>query len=428
MSPQTFFLPPPTRALFKASGTNIFESHTYFNAKNVAIVNQLVNDESRKGQCLDVANTKEMFDLFGYNAKEESPTIAFFKEGIYKYDIVFILTHGIYDSGTKLHWLFTSEYPDSKNSKQNGIFAKDFYESLQYPNDQVSFGMLTEKRSGRKSSYWYAKISEKFISESKNDFKTKAIVFNAACESMMGKSRKTEDSIDYSMGNAFTNRGAGVYFGYDREDRVGAKAGEYFFERLMAGMSVNESFNTLPFDIRHSFNKNSWLYRDFWADLIPCWANDNIKDYCITKPQIVSYNDLSTETETKWTFSASSKWYFDFISYENNETGPFIKKESEEYKNNFIYGFILSKSKNMSNPVLLLSKKMGSNDCTYSNYIVNYTQILDYKELESGTTYYIWPAFKCNGVIYHGDIQEFTTKAINYNGQGQLPDVPGSDF
>ena len=436
----------------RAPGNYNIGNYTQFLGKNVVIVNQLKNDEGRIGQSKNVGVVKPMFDKFkkfGFIAKEEEPTLDFFHEKMFEYDMVFILTHGIYDKKNNLHWLFTSEFPNSDNSKSGDfidglISSENIYVSKNYPKNQVSFGRIDEKGGTR----WYARVSEEFIASSNEKFKKKAIVFNGACESMMGPNKHTEDSIDSGMGKVFIKKGAGLYLGYDRENNVGAFAGPQFFENLMAGMSLEDAYDQLNFSYKHNFQKDKFWFittKKIWADLIACWDStsiDALKQTCIMKPQFIeplseSIKDLSNESNIKWKLSASSIYYYDRVDYDNNEKGPFTVRRYD-FRDTFRYGFIISESANMYNPTVLLTNKIEEEGCVYSNSdkMVYYSQVLDGNVLKPETTYYVWPAFNSGTNTYYGERHSFTTGALkgsggsdtNTSGQGNLPNVPGSDL
>lgn len=101
----------------------------------------------------------------------------------------------------------------------------------------------------------YISVSEDLIKQSDMKFAHQgyAIVFNTACQSVMGDD---DNQPNYSLADAFLQKGAGAYLGYDEINGTGKHGGLEFFGRLFSGMSINRAYETLD-DI---------VVNDSWVD------------------------------------------------------------------------------------------------------------------------------------------------------------------
>lgn len=172
-----------------------------------------------------------MFENGGYNKVTfAEPTVNFFLNDLFNHTLVFLHTHGGFDG--KRHWLATSEKITNKkllltkykNSIKNNLI------SLRYE--------CHETHDGVDISVPYVNVSENLIFMARNQFAFRApvIVYNTACHSMEGS---------YSMAEAFREKGAYLYLGYNKEENVGLIGGLQFFGRLLSGMSVEGALKSL---------------------------------------------------------------------------------------------------------------------------------------------------------------------------------------
>lgn len=74
------------------------------------IVNPLYNDGIH-GRALQAADSlQKSFNVMGIQCQPvNNPLPEFFSKEIFDYDLIFLITHGNYDSHSKAHWLITSE-------------------------------------------------------------------------------------------------------------------------------------------------------------------------------------------------------------------------------------------------------------------------------------------------------------------------------
>jgi hypothetical protein len=419
--------------------TRAGDTHPMLNLHTAVIANQQANDEKMQSRGLCADYTKEILEGSGFTVApiNNAPSVDFFNREMFDYDIVFIMTHGVYNDKGKLHWLLTGETKNDDNSYAwyEWILSdkgKNDYDG--YTSDQVSFVTITETRAGKEENITYAMVSEKFIDNSQYSFKNrdKAIVFNMACQSVMGPNPETEDSINYSMAQVFVDKGVGTYLGYDQSNCTGQTVGVYYFLRLISGMSTLNAYNNLTFWNRHNFcqsNKDDVLVgvdggeanidvvdrevvEEHWADLLIYPNTPRIGDSYILKPQPqleIAYPLFATEDlELK----ANCKLY----NINNNEAI-------------FAFGFDVSESEDFNDANRLCFKRVGEEGCTF----LNSEGMAHYKYKPSTSdnlklmTRYYCRAFFFNGYdYYYSDTQSFVNRT--QDSDGTIPDIPGTDF
>ena len=425
------------------------EEHSIMGLKKVAVVSAVQYDENT-GEAIDGMNeARDIFNDCGFVISRDviAPKVDFFRNDVFNYDIVFLLTHGGYDPQSGDHYWLTSEYPNENN---HDLTKKDLYEYKDIPTDQVYFDCHYENRRGYSLKLYNAVVTEKWIASTSKRFENEgnAIVFNAACSSMKGNNPANKDSIGYSVAKIFTNRGAGMYLGYDEENFVGCHAGLMFFKKLLSGMSVENAFKTLQFEGLHNYNP----YGQYWADLIayPNPLYPKIEKSCIYSPFIHYVPDISNiNDEIKVTLSKSAFFYNDSFTLNIKNMN-----EADVFYNSFVplplnspicYGFLLSETENINNSQIVNRETVGNDNCYYINTNKIYFEYtLTYKPLMLGcmiapeTTYYYWAYFYDGHDYYISDMKSFTTPSLkepdtpqpdtSVSGQGNLPNVPGSDL
>lgn len=376
----------------------------------------------------------DMFDSNGFQVSYEDPTVDFYCNNIFEYDIVYLDTHGCYDPDTGLHWWLTIEEPDNTNR----LDPNDLYKYKDIPKDQVIFNRHLEIRNGSEQSCWYAMVSEKWVDSSNKSFKNSgnAILFNGACQSMMGNGVEM-DSINYSAARIYQLKGAGLYLGYDQSNDVCDYAATNFFIRLISGMSIEKAYKDIPFDLIHNLKKEKDgkgnVINTYWADLTPLYdpiANPNIKESHITKPTLMEYKKDSYDNGFSITLSASSPLY---INYWNHFTN--YDSYLDFSKHSLYYGFIWGETNDIEKANIISSSLVDTEECSFKNNMVSFTYTLNYKLGTLGnmilpeTTYYYW-AYSFDGKDYNiSNYGSFTTpKFQNNSGSGELPNVPGSDL
>ena len=412
-------------------------SHPLLGLETAVVINQLYKDEDREKE----RNISELIIrmLSGCDIKctpNNAPTIDFFENGIFAYDIIFLTTHGSWDNKRQVHWFLTSEEPKETSTLTPG----EFYKHKDYPRDQVVWASHKEKRNGEEKRVWNARISEKLVEASQKKFKKfgKVIFFNVACQSLMGKTNYWEDNNNrnFSFAEILKEKGVGAYFGYDESNSVGARAGLLFFGKLASGMSIKNAYETLPTECLH--NKQSEVRGntlfpwdvDYVADLLSYYSeyNPQISSSRITGPVLNGYQDNSTSEDLVVELQAESPLYPDFlINYPSNAIDHY--KYYFKY-DSFRYGFEYSKTEDFTNTVLTTGKKVGSSGCSLSPSYnsVSFSQKLFGGNLTPATTYYYRAFFYDGRDYYYSEPSSFTTKNIPVDTETHLPDVPGTDF
>ncbi len=203
-----------------------------------------------------------------YDKKE--PLLSFFLTDIYNYDLVFLKTHGAFD-GTQ-HWLLTSSVLGKSfiNPEGNDKKWAKYYENLldtinsdKYKDKELVYGKhVGISWAATEIGYYHPciKVSESCLKDkSEGQFPTKnSILFNGACESLMGSESLAALYLDY--------RNLGIYFGYDRSNSGGPVAGCDFFRSLLKGKSVTKAYNDIPYEYR---DESELWYAFFGAQLHP---------------------------------------------------------------------------------------------------------------------------------------------------------------
>ena len=379
--------------------------HQHVEAKKACIVNQQHYDEnkSRKKFKEFALELCDDFRSLGISPNyEANPSLDFFSDEMFDYDILFIKTHGNYDSISNLHWICTSEEVWSyKPNVAKGIVKEkvkerlDNWMSKKYSPDEISIAGVDEIRGNELQKVFYVSISDKFIECSSKKKFSNAIVFNTACQSMMDND---------NLAKAFEKRGAGCYLGYSDTNNIGGSAGTYFFLKLLDGMSIRFALNLLPVNL-----KEQKFYLDEDGKVHNQKPSNKKSIYC--KPKLISYPQTSDlciiypETLPAEVLSEEGKIK---IKGQIKTLNPYGDEEFSK-----TYYFLFSKKTDFTDGKTLDAK------CDYDeqshNLSIEYT--FNEKELEHNTTYYYCASMsECynNGFsenISHcfGDNMSFTT-------------------
>ena len=409
-------------------------SHPNLGLKKAILANQQYNDDDRP-HCKEIVT---ITDWILSNCDIEctinnAPSIDFFKNEMFDYDIVFLITHGIWEEDLNVHWLLTSDTPKDDTSR---LKPGDIYNHGNYPRDEVAWHSVKEMHGGQEVSVWYAMVSEKFIKNSEREFmnKGKTIFYNVACQSLMGGSNVWRDNKErnYSLAKILKEKGVGCYLGYDETNGIAQFAGMLFFRKMGSGMSIKNAYETLPDICLH--DKGSAIRDPFriWnvtfvADLLPFYSeyNTQIASSRITGPALESLIDNSTSTRLDITMQAKSPLYkeINIKNSEHNDTYNYYFKYDK-----FRYGFEYGTKEDFSNALRTKGMAVDTQGCTHSGYTVSYSHTLTDDQLTPNTTYY-YRAYFYDGIdYYYSDYKSFTTKDLPVDTGGKLPDVPGSDF
>ncbi len=370
------------------------KSHHFLEAKKACIVNQPYYDEDRNELIKIVNSLNNSFEVMGIETKiENKPLPEFFDNHIYGYDLVFIITHGCFIDNK--HWLLTGEElilyegyrnltKESKEVEWARMLRDAIYESnkrQRHSLNDMRVCWVKEKRNGVKQGVIYTLISENYIKDSNCNFTNKAIVFNAACESLKGND---------SFGKVFINKGAGCYLGYTDANTVGGTAGDFFFSYLLNGKCTDGAYASIPEKYRKE--DKLWIDMDlpFFHTIHPELKIIPIGNaICITRPQ--------TSTIENQTYGES-----EVILLKGN-----IKVLSSNKGNNE-FGFQLSTNPDMSQAVD--STAVGIYDST--TLYMNWADTIDVNTLQPNTTYY-YRAYMNDGYSNcYGEVKSFTTENV----------------
>lgn len=390
--------------------TRAVAARTYINPDyallNAVVSNQQYEDRMWTRQVSDYA-VKILNDA-GINATPNiSPDIDFFENQIFNYDIIFHIGHGCYNDKKKVHWFVTSQ---EITTNEELISLKS-----RYRDDQV----IVCNIEGR----YFAYISERLYDSSANRFKTsgKAIFLAVPCQALMGgeiSSWVDPNEQDFSFAETLKDLGLGFFMGYDESNGWGQMAGLVYLGKLVSGMTVSNSYTTLPYEYIHEerSEKHHWFFEREWtADLFPDYSdtNPNIANSTLTRPVMEDIGDEDIKEDHSLELKASAILYDDFLF---NDVYGVTQEYLRVFKYAaFYYGFELSESQDFKNATTLSKMPVGTDDsskkekCSHSNNKVNFSQIISTNNLKSETKYYI-RAYLYDGHDYnYSDYDTFTT-------------------
>ena len=376
-----------------------------------AIINQQSND--KRAKYYENKFYQPLIDkLKKCNIKEtkyiDNPTLNTYSEDIFKYDLVLLITHGVYtnfdgiDYGKKLHSLVTREEicnipktaDEDNDEKERKDTAKKFIGTIETvrnqfnkngkkaTSDHIRINWADEKRNDGgepdESDTWvcYISITEKFIEECADScFKNpNSILFNTACESLKGGFfSKYSDSL----ADKFFKRGLGLYFGYTGKNSIGKEAGPTMFESLLKGYSLEKAFDNLPERLR---NQGSPIP---YSRLLGFF-----------NPAAPEFNNNAFIIRTKTIPIEKSYRYDNYVEVEGLATSL--------EPNSIQYGFIYDTDKDLSNPHEATDLQIMSSNTNGNVYFIGNTDIAPEK------TYY-YCAYTYDGINYnYGDTLSFT--------------------
>ena len=363
------------------------ESQNISNYK-ACIIDQTHNDDEHS-RARDV--TKDL--LKSYNdlgIKCETiydPLPVFFSNTIYDYDLVFLMTHGSYDSHSNIHWLTTGE-EILRSGDVNEISEKDFdalydiaefFFSNKYPDisaDKISLGWIGEIKDGIKNCVWYTKVSEKYIASSTRKFSSKNVaVFNLACQSLMDNDH---------LGNVFLEKGAKCYLGYTETNTIGDQGGKHFFNNMMSGKCAYGAELSIPNEWRTETLKDGTKPV---LKLLPENA-EKTKNYRITMPETLSAENQSAEYKESFIL----KGRMNLLN---------IDDATSRYKTGFQYS--TNSDISQAQDIEVKGKYDGS------TLYMNWEKTLNESDLQPNTTYYYRSYMNDGYSNCYGEIKSFTT-------------------
>ena len=229
----------------------------------IVIANQQHNDENGyRIQCRDYLFTPLIYELVNYGVDAtylDKPDLDFFYSDIYGYDVVFLITHGMFSEQSRMHSFITSDELGTADFESEEIdpalwrtqlwrdrLWRVYRRKAQFKGtttDHFYVNWVKEIRDGKELWVAYPCVTELFFKEfSQGNFiNSNSIFFNGACQSLMGK----DGTASYSMAEIFRGHNLGTYIGYTESNSCGQLCGTTFLTHLFNGKSVGKSFNDL---------------------------------------------------------------------------------------------------------------------------------------------------------------------------------------
>ncbi len=364
------------------------------------------------------ATACSIFEGLGFESDvNPSPNVEFFTDGIFDCDYLFIITHGCYDMNADIHWLSTSvpveRYFWGKIKKS---FLKKF---KNYGADEIAFEVenIYTGEAGPIENKSRVKVSEHLIkNKSTRQFRHpgKAVVFNVACQSMKGPTRT--DSIHTGLAQAFINRGACVYLGYDEAIVSGQVAGLEFWHRLAMGLTISDAINHLTpwlYHEYHDYYEGEWA--NYWADLTMHPKDANFPIY-VTQP-VITYEDKSNDTILQIDLKATGL-YTSHIQATNLNTWELLNDYSTLSQWGIDYGFELCEDDQFNEGVSVVDEKhCGEQGLGYP--YLDYSCPLTYSpsdpnsKIRPGTTYWARAYMSFGDGYNYSEPITFTTGSIS---------------
>ena len=375
--------------------------------------------------------TEEMFEKTGIEVKVfNNPTLDFFQEDIFDYNLVFVIAHGSYDDVTDSHWIQTSEKVKADNLISD--FRNTFISLWHYliKTDQVRFIAFQNDNYGNDKTVFRYTISEAYINNSSKSFNGsgEAVLFMVPCQSLMGKSSdiKKENTyvhegrlINDSMAQAFFDKGAGMYIGYDESSsNLAQYGGMRFFANLLSGESFENALIMPDSDDvlkvkRKSDPGDSYTYEHMKDDREWYVARHVLTDNGFQMDAFIISPKMNMEEQD----SVSDYWlsadaYYSPECTINNYNFTFVDDDRLEY------GFSVGTGTNPSS---------GTHYSAYSSrnsstHIVNYSYRLPFSTLTPYTEYHIWPYIADGGSYNYGNGVTLTTGSLTVPVSGVVLD------
>lgn len=430
-------IPQVRQAGTRASSDNSFSQLGF---EKAVIIDQQVNDRNWD---LYTQGIKGMLDRVGIKTEiNKAPTIEYLRDGLFDNDIVLFISHGHYDSDKKLHWLDLQNLEEFDWRLYPQMSLGDYLTndlilalggSVFVENDMLQITITQKWKTFRYVPYACFSVSEKFISSIQKKFKKqgKALVFNVACQSLMAGDNTVTDQNqhDFAFAQAFIDRGAGVYFGYDEINGAGQMAGMLLLGSIASGQSVKSAFNSLPDAVVHNQMDDGDEEKQiaptrFWTADLFYYPEDHfdIENCCQVFPTLEEKEESDKNIILKSSEPYNLMFYKgDKIDDKYTVTGvyPFIVEPVSDYESfaryEFTYGYEVSTTKDFTSSHTKVYE-MQFNRAHVNNYalsdddyILHFSYPVPKSDLESETTYY-YRAYLNDGTNkYFSDYDTFTT-------------------
>ena len=395
--------------------------------------------------------TQEMFETCGFNVKYEPfPLATTFRDDMFDYDIIFIIGHGLYDSKTDSHWVETTE--TFRVYDENTMADVD---DLVNETDELRLYRERKTRDSQDGITFQTYISEKYIENAPKRFAQdgKAVIFMVPCQTLLGSVNMREDNgrmINDNLAQAFFDRGAGLYIGYDESSSALAQfGGMNFLANLLSGCSFQEAIERMPNtdeDVALYANRHLGTDPDPDATYIfeHCVHRDNgvfIREWDVARHVLQSPNGFqmdafivspkmtpSEPTEDRYAFSACAYYSPDVslkfedygVTYNGDPTIPYsFLNESRP-----TYGFAIGKG---TDPAAG-TRHPASVTRDPSQHLVEYQISLSAADLEADTEYRIWPYIAVGDSYNYGDPYVFTTQPAPPEDTPVGGDIEGTEY
>lgn len=227
---------------------------------NVVIANQQSQDESRSHYVTDYYKPlEESFKACKITPViQDFPDVEFFNSEIFNYDLIFLITHGVYNNG--IHSILTSDrlgaiLEDGTLSEDDRTVLLDRVRTIRerYPNAEERHIYLSgnhETHNNTREIVYHPAITEAFFDEiaSGSFANPNSMMFNTACMSL-----KDNDGLANILRG---KKHLGLYIGYDETNSVGKKAGADFLTNMLRGQSIGKAYENLSDDYKTEINSS----------------------------------------------------------------------------------------------------------------------------------------------------------------------------
>lgn len=386
---------------------------TISNTRKACIMNAQYQEREWTHGIVD--QTEKLFESCGFSCQIVNyPTPYFYRNEIFQYDLVFIIGHGGYDSDENLHWLETSEYfiPAKWNEQTSLPLAFSF------PEDEIMgrFDRYKVMGVGNLFHVYQYYISEKFILNSPNRFQEdgEAVLFMVPCQSLKGDSTTDHDKpIDRALADAFFDRGAGLYIGYDESSCSNAqKGGMLFYGQLLSGVSYERAINNLPSTYRNHTHTREVDGKESVYDVAMHVLTSSEFDLSshLTSPVFLSFDSGSEKGyalrgASFYCSPGSLRLHYNSLNTERFDYA-FLQEDSVQY------GFCISETVNRSAGKKYVATPTWDHDVTQDSYLMTFELDIPIKSLKPDTKYYAWPYMADGSDYNYGDRFEFSTNRI----------------
>lgn len=220
--------------------TRAYEDHYYHKDAKLCFINQQSNCSYRNAKFGDkYRDLQKNYENAGFKVESinaENFTRNFIKDRLPSYELIMLVTHGGYLYNT--HWIMTGEEQKiiTADAEQREKLEKTITEFINDKNVLITH--VKEKRGGRFEPVSYIVVSESYLKKNIKKSFNNSIIFNTSCNSLHGY-------LENSFAKVFFDLGAKVYLGYDGTNSEGKTVGPYFYNNLLAGLTVEEAYNNV---------------------------------------------------------------------------------------------------------------------------------------------------------------------------------------